>query len=154
MKKYFVKWLPVEGELRKGDKAIEIIPNNRVFDVTQIYEQGDHKMVGDDNESINIENCRKAKLFLCSYDIPKEGEKVFCLSEFFSNGEHDPSQYINPWRNKGSEQETCKSCVKVIGEIYSDIKWIKEGDEFTEEMFLNLTKMVWQLRKKSIIIPL
>ena len=104
MKKYFCKFLPVEGEIKEGD-----------FYITS----PDYKIVRkcEDRSWGTFEMCKKVKLFLCSRDI-EVGDKAWTTvgSCFDTFKEGYDKQY---W-------------FKVIGEISSEATWVKEGDEFDE----------------------
>lgn len=119
MKKYFAKYLPVEGEINIGDKyftkrgvlhSCGIKPNSEMLNPE--------------------ESLKKAKLFLCSRDT-QVGDKV-------KWSEHNPDK---PWLTQFGTETTIMNLgglephpawVKVIGEISPEATWVKEGDEFDE----------------------
>lgn len=101
MKKYFTKYLSVEGKIKQGDKAQ--------------YKTGE--IISYDVE-LNTDNLKKVELFLCTKDI-KEGDKI----RLGSNGNtHSIADKHNYFKNLGA--------FKVIGKISKDATWVKEGDEF------------------------
>lgn len=151
--KYFAKYLPVEGEIKEGDKVFytgkqldfpeavyEVLDNVKQkmsvksagglgIEYTKTPTTGAYLKIG-----YNIfvgEHLQKVKLFLCSRDI-QVVDKVFCLDVHYNNPLHPPEKYIDPWRIRG-EGDTCKACIKVIGEISPEAVWVKEGDEFDED---------------------
>lgn len=113
MKNYFTKYLPVEGEIKAGDKHI-CLDNGLVCDTRadMVY-------------FVNNENHKKVKLFLCSRDI-QVGDIVKTryyegLKDFHCGNEGARQAAIN----NGS--------FKIIGEISPDaLRYVKEGDEFDE----------------------
>lgn len=121
MKPYFTKYLPVEGEI--------IFPAN-------IYCPHDGLRLN--CQSMSCPDCKLVKLFLCSRDI-QVGEKAYCLSEEEENKKlglkQGDKQWIDPWCIKGN----CPACIKVIGEISPEAKWVKEGMEFDN----NEANWVW-----------
>lgn len=109
-KAYFVKYLPVEGNIEEGDKVLVSRPMG-AFIGTII----NNKIVSDNNVLVypmNEVEKVKVKLFLCSRDIKPEDY----LKEGNVHIYHD-----------GSEPP-----FKVIGEILTSN--IKEGQEFTEKI--------------------
>ena len=127
MKNYFCKYLPVEGEIKKGDYFYDGSENG-VFQA-----QIDMEQKG---------GCKKVKLFLCSRDI-SIGDKVRRPSGFSerpdleftvnSIGERDGKKLYKEgdenYHTKGTEENT----YKVIGEISPDAVWVTEGMEFDED---------------------
>lgn len=109
MKKYFAKYLPVEGEIKEGDWVIN--PNKPL---QRAYIQSD---------PIYLKEYRKAKLFLCSRDI-QVGDLVFALNEEEAGNVVDLKDLCY-WQSKKS--------YKIIGEISPEATWVKEGDEFEGE---------------------
>lgn len=128
MKPYFIKYLPVEGEIKEGDKARH---NGEI--VTVIKKEGEGDSWKTDGFPIYGSNLGKVKLFLCSRDFTK-GEKVYCLEEEQENRnrglKEGDGEWVNPWCIAGE----CKACIKVLGEISPDaLSYVKEGDEFDED---------------------
>lgn len=125
--KYFCRYLPVEGEIKKGDWAF--------------YNNILHQVQYDNN---NLIGWKKVKLFLCSRDI-QVGDKVRCkfststeefTGEVESIMEWGGAYVINPDESQGFLGKPCpllKETYKVIGEISPDATWVKEGDEFEVE---------------------
>lgn len=119
--KYFAKYLPVEGEIKKGD-----ITDYGLI-VKPIFRSGKSWRVKQDDNYIDLKYDvlpKKVKLFLCSRDIPKKGDYVVNnLDLLHGIAQHD----LNEGEIKDNEY------TKVIGEISREAIWIKEGDEFDEE---------------------
>jgi hypothetical protein len=117
--KYFTKYLPVEGEIKMGDK---------------FYEEG--LGIGTRTNKKGVYDFQKVKLFLCSRDI-QVGDKVIDTDEYNSVltvvegdaktqlGLPDDQVTVLVGRTLG--------CLKVIGEISSKAYWVKEGDEFQDD---------------------
>lgn len=113
MKKYFAKYLPVEGEIKEGDKfwMKNVKRENSLFkrikphpEYAVLEEDGEHLTAKKINSelamTVYLKQCTKIELFLCS----KEG--------FLYDNE---DKY------------------KVIGEISKEAIWVKEGDKFDKE---------------------
>lgn len=144
MKKYFCKYLPVEGEIKEGD----------ICYFTQFKEFGTATMVYDElcfvsfpqeskgsltsPISRNLDDKQPYKLFLCSKDI-LVGDKYF-------NEDFDYTKYPNESiANASSEMVGVNSSYKVIGEISPDAVWVTEGMEFDDDEIQPTTKIYsWQ----------
>lgn len=113
--KYFTKYLPVEGEIKKGDK----------FKCAK--GENDRILV---NEGIvpikDTIHYQKVKLFLCSRDI-QVGD------EFFDN---KGNKYV--YQTEDFEESYFESdlAYKVIGEVSPDATWVKEGMEFNDDQIM------------------
>ena len=113
MKKYFAKYLPVEGEIKEGDMYITY---------------PDFKIVRQcEDASYSFTKCKKVKLFLCDKDI-QVGDKI----RLFSNLNEEiivPKSFM--LREKGERVIDARiSSFKVIGEVSPKATWVKEGDKF------------------------
>lgn len=108
MKPYFAKYLPVEGEIKDGDSYLHF--TGRLYH--GFSENATFKNKGD----------KKVKLFLCSRDIPEQGDLAYPIG-----GGVKTLMYHNV-----GEQKLGLEFIKVIGEISPEAKWVKEGDEFDE----------------------
>lgn len=125
MKKYFAKYLPVEGERNIGDTVIH--PGNPPVEVTE------------SNRELLCEDCKRVKLFLCSRDMKPDDEVIniggyASLNHkgiYVSDSDLGDTCYIRT--SLGAEQCIKSHWVKVIGEISPEATWVKEGDEFDEE---------------------
>lgn len=116
-KPYFAKYLPVEGEIKEGDKVLVSRPMG-AFIGTVVS----NKIVSDNNVlmySLNEVEKAKVKLFLCSRDV-KMGDKVKIEGGSFNDYEIDREEQIFNGH----------LFYKIIGEISPEATWIKEGDEF------------------------
>lgn len=117
MKPYFAKYLPVEGEVKMGDKFLD-------------PELG----IGTRRSEEGVYDFQKVKLFLCSKDI-KVGDEI-C-------DDNDSSEFCEVMKVDGDnltiiyhgKEETVSRLytMKVIGEISLKDTWVKEGDAFDEE---------------------
>lgn len=137
MKKYFVKYLPVEGELESGDitKLGTVTYTcgsepDRDDDVVYIRDKE-----GKEGGYWNDFNIKKLKLFLCSRDI-QVGDKI---STIFDNRvchgiikDDLDKKWLIESSFTGVKIDKDKS-FKVIGEISLDAIWVTEGMEFDED---------------------
>jgi hypothetical protein len=122
MKPYFAKYLPVEGEIKRGDKYLH--PNGNF---QQLSDDVQLSLLPEINEIGKL-----VKLFLCSRDI-QVGDKVFDTYsglEVKVTEQNFPSNASDFW-------------VRVIGEISPEAVWVKEGDEFNEEDVLRVAHVKW-----------
>lgn len=121
MKKYFAKWLPVEGEIKEGDKVRH---NGKI--VTALKKEGEGDTWKTDGFPTYGSNLQKVKLFLCSRDIQVgdtyfwEGNKYICDSTIHL-GALMAIENVHPLDR-----------YKVIGEISPEATWVTEGMEFDE----------------------
>ena len=118
-KKYFTKYLPVEGEIKEG--AIVKWANYEFVQVSQaqINNSYDIKQFTADGKCY--------KLFLCSRDNMKVGDKIRMIDNPFIEvewTEHLDFSKSNTFT--GSDPDA----FKVIGEISERAKFVKENDEF------------------------
>jgi hypothetical protein len=119
-KSYFTKYLPCEGEIKEGDRAITA--RGEIFVATK---ENNDPIYGD----------KLLKLYLCSRDI-KVGDKIYpgpgekyhfkeyeCVEKSCSGS----SQVVLEWALEGK-------WFKKIGEISPEsLSWVKEGMEFDED---------------------
>jgi len=114
--KYFAKYLPVDGEIKEGDKW---------WDGTNICDDWDSK------EAWNTCNGKPVKLLLCSRDI-QVGDECYIAGRNFL-----PPTYLATQMDFSAKYESIqmlKGAFKVIGEISPDaLSFVTEGDEFDEE---------------------
>lgn len=140
--KYFTKYLPVEGEIKEGDTALN--NHGNPFTVTIAYSKEQVLALN------NNPHFKKVKLFLCSRDI-QLGDIVFnkYYSEYqwpagkilntnsevmdagmLSGGEPD---HTTDYKYPEGEWEYHHQTYKVIGEVSPNAIWVKEGMEFENE---------------------
>jgi len=114
--KYFAKYLPVEGEIKKEDRQIDSKGNISVF--TSV--------------SMNIlgETYKKVKLFFCSRDT-QVGDKDVHWDEATTD-------IVDKLDVKLGKEA---GAFKVIGEISPEATWVKEGDEFNENEIQRYAKL-------------
>jgi hypothetical protein len=114
MKQYFTKYLPVEGELKKGKYFKDTTGTIRIADET------DEMM--ENFLTKRLPPQQVYKLFLCSRDI-QVGDEMTRLdgSKFKADKAPDGSAHWNG------------HAYKVIGEISPEATWVKEGREFDED---------------------
>ena len=126
MKKYFAKYLPVEGEIKEGDKAKEKYSiNPKIVNVIAVNVDGLVNCEGQDLWYAP-EALQKVKLFLCSRDIAV-GDKVY---EELADGTYGEEF---EWTEEINKYNSTDCVFKVIGEISPEATWVKEGDEFDED---------------------
>lgn len=110
-KAYFIKYLPVEGEIKSGEKYW-----NKQWKQADVVGDGIHVAV------LKHNNFQPAKLFLCSRDI-----QVGDMVRTHTNPDKEfKAGYAEVHRNGGGD------FYKVIGEISPQAIWVKEGMEFDE----------------------
>jgi len=141
MKTYFAKYLPVEGEVKEGDKFVD----NWTIDksVRTCISFGSVKGFIDplitDSKHLRSspKNTKKVQLFLCSRDI-QVGDKAYLRPDL----QLVPTK-VTSIGGRGSEMiiqgEDGTDCYlgednyfKVIGHISLDATWVKDGDNFEE----------------------
>ena len=129
-KKYFAKLLPVEGEIKKGDKYITECGNIYTSDTS------DHSDIIKATSKKQFDKYfKKVKLFLCSRDIQK-GDQIYLTKEKeYHKFQYETKDRITCQTLNGIHDEDfdIQDRFKVIGEISPDATWVKEGDEFDEE---------------------
>lgn len=135
MKKYFTKYLPVEGEIKEGDKTFEC--NGNLLP---------HTISKDELLFAIAQGDKKAKLFLCSRDI-QVGNKVKVTKDsihWFDDVVTDiveKGYFTDSQEGAGSGYfYTSNQIFKVIGEISPEAVWVKEGDEFDEDEIEQIIK--------------
>ena len=129
-KPYFTKYLPVEGEIKEGDKVWDS-NFNRVRNIKYVSKE----LADFSNKTGN----KKAKLSLCSRDI-QVGDRVYYTP---SNKSLNPPKegfytvnFTNPPLVSFTDTRGVVDrdlCIKVIGEVSPEATWVKEGMEFDKE---------------------
>lgn len=145
MKLHFAKYLPVEGEIKEGDK---FLLNNKhpAGELRTCYWIEDDRLYIDKKEDRGWgfayrNEAKLTKLFLCSRDI-QVGDKTNngIIKEVTKNEGTNPDEikllkygvffwYVFEQGGLGTNKNT----FKIIGEISPDATWVKEGDEFDED---------------------
>lgn len=153
MSKYFVKYLPVEGDVKEGDWFIALAIGTPKLRETGAYPKWSEpiKHTGTPTnklvELMGENRKKKVKLFLCSRDI-QVGDKVTVLqfngdpnwkAIFVSSEEGNHTlKFLDEDRNFGCASD---GYFKVIGEISPEATWVKEGDEFEEDEIAGLVAL-------------
>ena len=124
MKKYFAKYLRVEGEITDAGVAYK----------SKKYPHLEAKFSTSpwNKKVMDFYEIEKVKLFLCSRDI-QVGDKVF---EVYSDDGTLSSPYewtLDIHENNSKYIEEGNVVFKVIGEIYPEVTFVKEGDEFSDD---------------------
>lgn len=129
MNKYFAKYLPVEGEIKEGDKACWSIRFKHIIGF-----EGGAKHV----QLLQEDGHEPVKLFLCSRDITSEDYKLpdnlledYLQKEYSRYGTGEET--FDQWFNGNINWISTLGAYKVIGEISPEAIWVKEGDEFNED---------------------
>lgn len=120
-KKYFVKYLPVEGEIKEEDWC----KDPKAGDIFQARKWEKHAS----------ENYQKVKLFLCSRDI-QVGDEIYFpkLNEYHKFLRTGNKQiYCQTLNGQHDEEFPIQDYFKVIGEISASADWVKEETEFEKE---------------------
>lgn len=125
-KPYFAKYLPVEGEIKEGDKCLMYLGSNYLLPTIQTYDGVSH--LGKEDKLM--------KFFLCSRDI-QVGSK-FTWGNIKTRIEDVVEHILKDGRiidSSGTyhtiEDTFLEFDFKVIGEISPEATWVEEGDEFT-----------------------
>ncbi len=125
MKTYFAKYLPVEGEMKMGDKIFFKEDNTRGL----LSEGGLPEWVI--NKCVEKKH-KTGKLFLCSRDI-RVGDELW-------TGRKETTLVFEDGANGRDEGNWCHLSAaisghyfKVIGEISPEATWVVEGDEFKRD---------------------
>lgn len=128
MKKYFSKYLPIDGEIKEGDMFF--------FEGSTLPIQKNEFREKQYPLSCDKDPKQKVKLFLCSKDIQ--------LGDTYYHDEYCPypkgevadsnTKVMNAHMMIANEGEnyTGDESFKVIGEISPEATWVKEGDTFDE----------------------
>lgn len=111
-KKYFAKFLPIDGEIKEGDKYNWL---NEIHTATALTIKMGHAKT-------------RLKLFLCSRDI-QVGEKWYL--------EDGDGVVGSNTRKEGEDWSPImqEKAYKIIGEISPEANFVKEGDEFSDGEF-------------------
>lgn len=122
MKKYFTKYLPVEGDVIPGDYWSS---TTGMFHLVRDQEHAD-KINKRRLETPQNSWYSKGKLFLCSRDIQ--------VGDEYYNEQFEFTKYPNKSiADSSTEMVGENGSYKVIGEISPDAVWVKEGDKFDED---------------------
>lgn len=129
--KYFAKYLPVEGEIKIGDKFFNK-DNNQI-------QTADDDQVQEGVEYWGENLYRKAKLFLCSKDI-QVGDSVKWIHDLSQPEDKvlDETLY-HWWTDHGVDKKD--RFFKVLGEISPNATWVVENQEFDEEEIVGLVAL-------------
>lgn len=136
MKTYFTKYLPVEGEIKKGDFFINNNDDETCGDITESSVDN----FSDYADSDWTDNCQKVKLFFCSRDI-QVGDKNVYYKGVCSDSEPYvklPEAINIPTleRIKAAFLEDGNAALKIISEIPPELNSVEEGYEFDENDFV------------------
>jgi hypothetical protein len=142
--KYFAIYLPVEGEIEKGD-IIPYMVNILTYAKFLWWGVEDTKykwcIIENDGgyqyQYAAPKDIKKVKLFLCTRDI-QVGDRVLHIP---SNKEVDVK--YESVLNSIKEKNQLSNYVKVIGKVSEDAIWVKEGMGFEE---VQVAWMEWDKR--------
>lgn len=134
-KPYFTKYLPVEGEIFKGDyfydkdwdNVYKSVSPSRTSTYIVDSKNGFHERI----------MCKKVKLFLCSRDIQVGNEVIYLPSGEKRKvlSKEEVESLTGKGKGNWCEFKVAKDerfHIKVIGEVSSEATWVKEGMEFDE----------------------
>jgi hypothetical protein len=142
-KPYFAEYIPVEGEIKVGDIVLEQLTTGDI-EPFEIHHEND----------IDLNNQKKAKLFLCSRDIQVD-DTVYLHKEELLLHQDKTEVWVQPadeLKVLSIKNKTVTVCIKklhdtgtsggqfapeelfkIIGEISPDaLSYVKRGDEFDE----------------------
>jgi hypothetical protein len=144
MKKYFLKYLPVDGEIKNGELVYDTVNPDFRIELFECRIDGD--ILYDDRGFVrNKEHCKPVRLFVCSYDL-KIGDKVWNPADLYSDdGELRSLEELKELR-----------VFKVIGEVSDDALWARERDEFDEDeiriVYGSPVKKVWSAGESKHVL--
>lgn len=130
-KSFFSKYLPVEGEIKIGDRACRTLGKKTTISDCLDDEHG---------KWLRLKGYQKGKLFLCSRDV-QVGDETVCIyrdGDTTKIGYHliyDGEMPRDEWIKHISFVDT-RYDFKVIGEISPSAVWVKEGDVFDENSII------------------
>lgn len=171
MKKYFCKFLPVEGDsdfVQCWGKAIcKRSPSNSALYHLIDNPEGEGPVTDWEVKTIP-DGFKHVKLFLCSRDL-KIGDKIDCSysledgASFRKIGEVIPDEYpnvaftlktVDNFYESGFGKEFIPKeyAFKVIGEISPEAIWVTENMEFSEED-LQVVYKDWRYSQRGSYIP-
>lgn len=137
MKKYFAKYLPVEGGIKKGDYYF-----SSVTGVIHTANE-DYEIISTVIESKD----KKVKLFLCSRDIELKDIVYYNGKAWMVSNVEIQEPYLTV------EEATAYGAYKIIGEISPDtFSYVKEGNEFDEDEVV--VQIIDELGYQTDIIPI
>lgn len=130
-KDYFVKYLLVDGEIKKGDYFVNLNDDETYGEVEKLT-------IDDFSDYADCDwtdNCKKVELFLCSR-LLKSGDKVMVESDKNITRTIDHFEAILPSGvfvfTDGTFAHTSQ-VFKVLGRVSPNAIWVNEGDEFDEK---------------------
>lgn len=137
---YIAKYLPVEGEIKEGDRFLsKWRKEHKFFWYPRVDSMSDTHYIWENTPYDKSDAESKVKLFLTSTNI-NFGEEVIAL---------DTPLVKFRWNEQSKHAaEIANSLhlyVKIIGEISSGAIFVKEGDKFDEEDI----RIVWWPNKSS-----
>lgn len=135
MKKYFIKYLPVEGEIKHGDLVYDTVNPNFRIELFVCRIDGD--VLYDERGFVrNKEHCKPVKLFVCCQDI-KIGQLFYHSSDLLTSILVTDTNIDHLRSRIEHEKETRNNKIDyfftVMGQISPEAIWVKEGDEFEED---------------------
>lgn len=138
-KLYFTKYLPVEGEIKEGNKFIIDVYNSHQYGIKTAEVVG-YNTIRQKENFVQIlpfdkEKCKKVKLFLCSRDI-QVGDKVKSLN--------DSIQFYPIPATQRIAKNELGNYYKVIGEVSEyALSYVTEGMEFDEDGIKNTNTRIF-----------
>ena len=129
--KYFAKYFPVEGEIKKGEKVYWTDPDDGhssgIYTVVETPTDDITLILSEYSEAEVLHHeIQPVKLFLCSRDI-QVGDEITHLGGLKET--INSEEYLQKCQILFKTGEA----FKVIGEISPDAIWVKEGDEFDDK---------------------
>lgn len=145
MKKYFAKWLPVEGSILENDLFMANGKYPILNHLVPYVRDEDYEDQDDNTETLYklaaefSDKPQKVELFICTRDILPDDEVINVFGHaslwltgiYVSESDLEDTCYIQT--EKGDEQCVKSHWVKIIGKLSDAAIWVKEGDEFGED---------------------
>lgn len=132
MKKYFAKYLPVEGEIKEGDLHLNKLTGTIEAASKNVATNWNNNLSYNDESRFLRDDYKKVELFICSRDIQVSDEiylpKINEYHKFlFVKDNEIHCQTLN---GQNDEILEIQDYFKKIGKISPEATWVKEGDEF------------------------
>lgn len=143
MKKFFVDFIPVEGEVKNGVKYITLNGNIYTHDSSKEEGLDEHFKQGLLNGKYKL-----VKPFLCSRDVPIQvGDKTNkgIITDYCKGFLSEPDEYYVDG-NRFPNFIIKRDLYKIIGEVSPNATWITKGMEFDtyKKIALHDVEGVWE----------
>lgn len=165
MSKYFIKYLPIEGEIKKGDKFKDggtlIRDVDEISKVDKNFNLENLNLVSNNKGIPEQYRPKKVKMYLCSRDI-QVGDKVkidnTSIDYDFTDVDIDEGYQVWNFHNGEDYKWYCPGFdkdkmepFKIIGEVSPEAVWVTGDMEFEYPNEVKLKKFK-TVKKKQVIV--